>query len=89
LWEAKNWSKKTNTEVINTLDWKINNHEAFCNVWLVISMNGFTDPTKITQYRKGSKHIIVLVEKEDIDNLIDNELEINNWFEDLFLKAIK
>jgi hypothetical protein len=87
--EAKNWTKKSPTNVINTLDGKMNNHENFCRVGLIISMNGFTKPNGMQQERKNNRHIIGLITGEEIEKFLKNSQNLIEWLEESLTNAFR
>lgn len=88
LWEAKNWSKNTNTEVINTLRWKLVWHANFAKIWFVIAMNWFTKVVESNLLRDGSsERIIVAITWKDIETLLNDELNPIDWIEWLVMKS--
>jgi hypothetical protein len=88
LWEAKNRSKNTNTEVINTLRWKLVWHANFAKIWFVIAMNWFTKVVESNLLRDGSsERIIVAITWDDIKTLLNDELNPIDWIEWLVMKS--
>lgn len=89
MWEAKNYDKNTGTDVLNTLDGKINNHENFVRVGFVIALNDFTAPTEIQLVRKNGKHILVLINGAQIEQLLDSSIDPIDWLEEKIFDSFK
>ena len=89
LWEAKNWSSRTSTEVINTLRWKLVWHSNLSKIWFVIAMNWFTkvvDSNLLRDWASDSR-IIVAITWEDIKKMLSKKINPLYWLEWLIMKS--
>lgn len=88
IWEAKNWSAKTWTEVINTVRWKNDWHKNFSRIWLVIAMNWFTKTVDWNLLRDWAwDRIMVAITWEDIKELLNKKLNPIEWLEWIIVKS--
>lgn len=88
IWEAKNRSKKTNTEVINTLRGKSVWHTNLSKIGIVIAMNWFTKAVDSNLLRDwASERVIVAITWDDINNLLVTESNPIEWLEWLIMKS--
>jgi len=88
IWEAKNWSSKTNTEVINTLRWKSLGHTNFSRIWIVIAMNWFTKAVSSNLLRDWwTDRIMVAIDWDNIRELLNKELDPIEWLEWEIMKS--
>lgn len=86
--EAKNRTKKTPSEVVNTLKWKRTGHKSVCKIGLVISMNWFTNTTQASADRISNEFTMIFIEKTHIETLLQWTEDILQWFEKIVVNAI-
>lgn len=88
--EAKNWTDKTPTSVLNTLRGKMDGHSNFSHIGFVIALNGFTERIENNIVRDGGgKKIIVPINGDDIGALLRRKLDPIDWLENKITDAFK
>jgi hypothetical protein len=90
LWEAKNWTSKTNTAVFNNLRGKLSWHKNFSKIWIVIAMNEFTWVVEQNLMRDGaSDSIIFPIRGKEIEDLLTSREDPIVWLEERLTWAFK
>lgn len=90
LVEAKNRTKNTSTEVLNTLRWKMDWHKNFSRIWVVIALNWFTSEVEKNQLRDWSwDKILVAIDWNDIEKMLNNKENPIIWLENKITDSFK
>lgn len=90
LLESKNWSSKIQAKEFNAFKWKLLNHKNLVKLWIFVSMSWFTSWVDLSQIRASSAgENIIIITWEDIDELILNKRDINEWFDTQIISWLK
>lgn len=90
LLEAKNWINKIEAKEFNAFKWKLSNHKNLVKLWIFVSMSWFTSWVSLSQIRANAAgENIIIITWEDIEDLINNNKNIDEWFETKIISWLK
>lgn len=82
IWEAKNRTKTTGTDVFAVLKSKVLEHRNFSNLWIVFAINGFSSEVEENMKRDWALWVImVAITWDDISSMLTNKENPIDWLE--------
>ncbi|MFI7632298.1 restriction endonuclease [Microbispora rosea] len=87
--ECKNWSKPVGAIEIRNFEIKLQNHAPLVRVGILVAPNGFTkEVSKAVMRSSRDPYIMVLVDRADLDRLVQAGRTVLDWLEDLLCRVV-
>lgn len=87
LVECKNWDSSVGTPEIRDFETKLRDHQPHARLGILVSVGGFTRESSTALARASREpYQLVLVERADLEELIDTGFEVLPWLERLITR---
>jgi hypothetical protein len=87
LVECKNWASSVGTDEIRDFETKMRDHQPYARLGILVAVGGFSREARTALARASREpYQLVLVRREDLEELIDTGFEVLPWLEDLIAR---
>jgi hypothetical protein len=85
--ECKNWASAVGTDEIRDFETKVRDHQPHARLGIFVAVGGFSREAKTALARASREpYQLVLITREDLQDLIDTGFEVLPWLEDLIAR---
>jgi hypothetical protein len=87
LVECKNWASSVGTDEIRDFGTKVRDHQPHARLGILVAVGGFSRKARTALARASREpYQLVLVRREDLEELIDTGFEVLPWLQDLIAR---
>jgi hypothetical protein len=87
LVECKNWASSVGTNEIRDFETKVRDHQPYARLGILVAIGGFSREARTALARASREpYQLVLVRREDIEQLIDTGFDVLRWLEGLIAR---